>query len=81
MECLMIETLFAVLLITNGSIIETVPTEGMADCLKTKRVAMQNIGPDQDGIFMQCVQVEAEVEMDMGRKRIVKILTENPTGN
>ena len=49
----MIETLFAVLLITNGSIIETVPTEGMADCLKTKRVAMQNIGPDQEGIFMQ----------------------------
>ena len=39
----MIETLFAVLLITNGSIIETVPTEGMADCLKTKRVAMQNL--------------------------------------
>ena len=77
----MIETLFAVLLITNGSIIETVPTEGMSDCLKTKRVAMQNIRPEQDGIFMQCVQVEAEVEMDMGRKRIVKILTENPTGN
>jgi hypothetical protein len=42
---------------------------------------MQNIGPDQDGIFMQCVQVEAEVEIDMGRKRIVRILTENPTGN
>ena len=77
----MIETLFAVLLITNGSIIETVPTEGMSDCLRTKRVAIHNIGPEQDGIFMQCVQVEAEVEMDMGRKRIVKILTENPTGN
>ena len=81
MEYHMIETLFAVLLITNGSIIETVPTEGMSDCLRTKRVAMQNIGPDQAGIFMQCVQVEAQVEIDMGRKRIVKILTENPTGN
>ena len=77
----MIETLFAVLLITNGSIIETVPTEGMSDCLRTKRVAMQNIGPEQEGIFMQGVQVEAQVEIDMGRKRIVKILTENPTGN
>tara|TARA_R110001592_G_scaffold224749_1_gene480443 strand:+ start:711 stop:944 length:234 start_codon:yes stop_codon:yes gene_type:complete len=77
----MIETLFAVLLITNGSIIETVPTDGMSDCLKIKRTAMQNIGVEQEGIFMQCVQVEAEVEIDMGRKRIVKILTENPTGN
>jgi len=73
----MIETLFAVLLITNGAIIETVPTEGMADCLKTKRIAMQNIGPEQEGIYMQCVQVEAEVEIDMGRKRIKKILTED----
>ena len=81
MECHMIETLFAVLLIVNGGVIESVPTEGMADCLKTKRTAMQNIGPDQEGVYMQCVQVEAEVEMDMGRKRIVKILTENHTGN
>jgi hypothetical protein len=77
MEHHMIETLFAVLLITNGTIIETVPTEGMADCLKTKRIAMQNIGPEQEGIYMQCVQVEAEVEIDMGRKRIKKILTED----
>jgi hypothetical protein len=77
MEHHMIETLFAVLLITNGIIIETVPTEGMADCLKTKRIAMQNIGPEQEGIYMQCVQVEAEVEIDMGRKRIKKILTED----
>ena len=75
------ETLFVVLLILNGNLIETVATEGMHDCLKTKRVATQNIGPDQEGIFMKCIQVEAEVEMDMGRKRIVKILTEDVLGN
>jgi len=75
------ETLFVVLLILNGNLIETVPTEGMHDCLKTKRMATQNIGPDQAGIFMKCIQVEAEVEMDMGRKRIVKILTEDVLGN
>ena len=55
------ETLFVVLLILNGNLIETVPTEEMHDCLKTKRVATQNIGPDQEGIFMKCIQVEAEV--------------------
>ena len=75
------ETLFVVLLILNGNLIETVATEGMHDCLKTKRVATQNIGPDQEGIFMKCIQVEAEVEIDMGRKRIVKILTEDILGN
>ena len=75
------ETLFVVLLILNGNLIETVPTEGMADCLKTKRIATQNIGPDQEGIYMKCIQVEAEVEIDMGRKRIIKILTEDVLGN
>ena len=41
------ETLFAVLLILNGNLIESVPTDGMADCLRTNRVAMQNIGTEQ----------------------------------
>jgi len=75
------ETLFVVLLILNGNVIESVPTTGMADCLKTKRIATQNIGPDQEGIYMKCIQVEAEVEIDMGRKRIIKILTEDVLGN
>ena len=75
------ETLFVVLLILNGNVIASVPTTGMADCLKTTRIATQNIGPDQEGIYMKCIQVEAEVEIDMGRKRIVKILTEDVLGN
>ncbi len=77
------ETLFAVLLIVNGGVIETVPTESMHDCLKTKRVAMSNINgvSEQEGIYMKCLQVEAITEMDMGRKRIVKILTEDVLGN
>ena len=71
------ETLFAVLLILNGNLIESVPTEGMADCLKTKRVAMQNIGAEQVGIYMKCILVEADTEIYMGRKRIKKIYTED----
>ena len=74
------ETLFAVLLILNGNIIETVATEGMAECLKTKRVAMQNIGSDQEGIYMKCLLVEADTEIYMGRKRIKKIYTEDILG-
>jgi len=75
------ETLFAVLLILNGNLIESVPTDGMADCLKTKRTAMQNIGPDQEGVYMKCLLVEADTEIYMGRKRIKKIYTEDVVGN
>jgi hypothetical protein len=75
------ETLFAVLLILNGNLIESVPTDGMADCLKTKRTAMQNIGPDQEGIYMKCLLVEADTEIYMGRKRIKKIYTEDVVGD
>ena len=74
------ETLFAVLLILNGNVIETVATEGMAECLKTKRVAMQNIGSDQEGIYMKCLLVEADTEIYMGKKRIKKIYTEDILG-
>ena len=75
------ETLFAVLLILNGNLIESVPTDGMADCLKTKRTAMQNIGHDQEGIYMKCLLVEADTEIYMGRKRIKKIYTEDVVGD
>lgn len=75
------ETLFVVLLILNGNLIETVPTEGMHDCLKTKRMATQNIGSNQEGIYMKCIQVEAVTEINLGRKRIVQILTEDVLGN
>ena len=74
------ETLFAVLLILNGNVIATVATEGMAECLKTKRVAMQNIGSDQEGIYMKCLLVEADTEIYMGKKRIKKIYTEDILG-
>ena len=74
------ETLFAVLLMLNGNLIETVATDGMAYCLKIKRTAMQNIGPDQEGVYMKCLLVEADTEIYMGRKRIKKIYTEDILG-
>ena len=71
----MIEVVFAILMINNGKIIEYVPTSGMADCLEQKRIVTRQIGEDQDGISMQCKQVTAEIEIDMGdRKRIKKII-------
>ena len=47
----------------------------MADCLEQKRIVTRNIGEEQEGISMECRQVTAEVEIDMGeRKRIKKII-------
>ena len=71
----MIEVVFAILMIQNGAVIEHVPTSGMADCLEQKRIVTRQIGENQEGISMQCQQVKAEVEIDMGdRKRIIKII-------
>ena len=71
----MIEVVFAILMISNGKVIEYVPTSGMADCLEQKRIVTRRIGEEQEGITMQCKQIKAEIEIDMGeRKRIIKIL-------
>ena len=71
----MIEMVFAMLMIQNGTTIEYVPTAGMTDCLQQKRIVSRSIGEEQEGITMECRQVTAEVEIDMGeRKRIKKII-------
>ena len=45
-----IKVVFAILMIQNGSTVEMVPTEGLSDCLKQKRIISRNIGEDQEGI-------------------------------
>ena len=69
-----IKVVFAILMIQNGSTIEMVPTEGLSDCLKQKRVISRHIGEDQEGIYIQCKQIKAELEEDMGRLRIKRII-------
>ena len=68
-----IKVVFAILMIQNGSTVEMVPTDGLSDCLKQKRVISRNIGEDQEGIYMQCKEVKAEVYEDMGILKIKKI--------
>ena len=68
-----IKVVFAILMIQNGSIIEYVPTDGMTDCLKQRRVIERNIGANQVGMVMQCKEVKAELYEDMGRLKIKKI--------
>ena len=69
-----IKVVFAILMIQNGSTGEMVPTEGLSDCLKQKRIISRNVGEEQQGIYMQCKEVEAIVFEDMGRLKIKKII-------
>ena len=52
-----IKVVFAILMIQNGSTIEMVPTDGLSDCLKQKRIIARNIGEEQQGIYMNCREV------------------------
>ena len=71
----MIEIVFAMMTILDGDkLLEYVPTKGMSDCLAQKRKVMRQIGEDQEGIYIQCKQIKAELEEDMGRLRIKKII-------
>ena len=71
-----IKVVFAILMIQNGSTVEMVPTDGLSDCLKQKRLITRQIGEEQEGIYMQCKEVEAVVYEDMGRLKIKKIVKE-----
>jgi len=71
-----IKVVFAILMIQNGSTVEMVPTDGLSDCLKQKRLITRQIGEEQEGIYMQCKEVEAVVYEDMGRLKIKEIVEE-----
>ena len=69
-----IKVVFAILMIQNGSTVEMVPTDGLSDCLKQKRLITRNIGEEQEGIYMQCKEIEAVMYEDMGRLKIKNIV-------
>jgi len=69
----MIEIVVALLLSVQGNIIEHTYKEKLSACLKSKRLAEREVNP-QNVRFM-CRKVEAETEIFMGSKKIVKIIT------
>ena len=60
----MIEMVFAILMIQNGSVIEYVPQKSLASCLSEKRHITRNIGEEQEGIYMECREITAELYDD-----------------
>ena len=65
------EVVIALLLIINGEIKEHRIQETMSDCLKGKRIAMRQ---SKSHIEYQCIKSEAETEIYMGEKSILKLI-------
>ena len=68
----MIEIVFALILELNGKMIEHVYKDSLNACLKSKRIAQNEVNPER--VVFKCKKVEAETEIYQGRKRIIKIL-------
>ena len=68
----MIETVFALILTLNGNMIEHVYKPNLSDCLKSKRLAQNEVNPER--VVFTCKKVKAKTEIYMDRKKIIKIL-------
>jgi hypothetical protein len=68
----MIEIVFALILELNGSMIEHVHKDSLNACLKSKRIAQNEVNPER--VVFKCKKVKAETEVYQGRKRIIKII-------
>ena len=68
----MIETVFALLLTLNGSMIEHTYKSSLSDCLKSKRLAQNEVNPER--VVFTCKKVKAKTEIYMDRKKILSIV-------
>jgi hypothetical protein len=69
----MIETVVALLMFLKGDIVEHTYKERMSDCLKSKRIAEREVNPKN--VRFSCKKIEAETEIYMGAKKILKIVS------
>ena len=68
----MIETVIALLMLLQGNVVEHTYKEKLSECFKSKRIAMREVNPQT--VRFMCKQVEAETEIYMGAKKIVRII-------
>ena len=68
----MIETVFALILTLNGNMIEHTYKTSLSECLKSKRLAQNEVNPER--VVFTCKKVKAKTEIYMDRKKIIKIL-------
>ncbi len=68
----MVELVFALLLIQDHKIVEHRIKDSLSDCLKSKRIAQNEVNPER--VVFTCKKTKAQTEIYMDRKKIVKIL-------
>ena len=68
----MIETVFALILTLNGSMIEHTYETSLSECLKSKRLAQNEVNPER--VVFTCKKVKAKTEIYMDRKKILSII-------
>ena len=69
----MIESVVALLLFLKGDVIEATYKDKMSDCLRSKRLAEREVNPNN--VRFSCQKIQAETEIYMGAKKIVKIIS------
>ena len=72
---MIIETVFALLLIMDHKIIEHRIQPNLSTCLKGKRIAMRDRKAD-DRVIFQCIKSKANIEIYMGEKKITSLILE-----
>ena len=70
---MIIETVFALLLISDNKIIEHRYHESLSKCLKGKRYAMRDKS-STDRVVYQCIKSKANIEVYMGEKKILSLI-------
>ena len=72
---MIVETVFALLMIVNHEIKEHLIQPTLSKCLKGKRIAMRALKEDTR-VQYKCIKSKAEIEVYMGEKKITKLILE-----
>ena len=70
---MIVETVFALLMIVNHEIKEHLIQPSLSKCLKSKRYAMRDKKPG-DRVIYQCIKSKANIEIYMGEKKITSLI-------
>ena len=70
----MIESVFALILILKGEIVEHTYKDKLSSCMKSARIAKNEVNPER--VRFVCKQIKAETEIYMGSKKILRIINE-----
>jgi hypothetical protein len=72
---MIVETVFALLLLQDHKIIEHRYHETLSKCLKGKRYAMRDKS-SEDRVTYKCIKSKANIEVYMGEKKILSLILE-----